>query len=77
MTFCISLSGCAFELAFEGDRPPLILDDVCVMLDDERADKVISLLAELSVSRQIILFTCRRAMNCLRFSRRHTVYSEA
>jgi uncharacterized protein YhaN len=47
------------------------------MLDDERADKVISLLAELSVSRQIILFTCRRAMNCLRFSRRHTVYSEA
>lgn len=55
----LSLRLALSEMAFEGELPPLILDDICVMLDDERAEKVMELLAGLAASRQIILFTCR------------------
>ena len=38
---------------------PLVLDDAFVRLDDDRLKEVLALLAELSQSRQIILFSCQ------------------
>lgn len=47
------------ELAFPGELPPLVLDDVFAAFDDERVELAAGLLAELSRERQIILLTCR------------------
>ncbi len=42
----------------EGDKMPLLLDDALVQYDDKRAIHAVRLLTQLSVHRQIILFTC-------------------
>jgi uncharacterized protein YhaN len=42
----------------EGEMCPLILDDVLDSFDDERTMQALCLLKELSIERQIILFTC-------------------
>ena len=48
------------ELALPGDDPcPLVLDDVLVNLDDERAAMAAGLIRELAETRQILFFTCR------------------
>ncbi len=53
----------AFRLAMlslMGTDCPLFLDDSLMSYDDERAQKLISYLNEISKTRQIFLFTCRR-----------------
>ena len=47
------------EVFFEPPLPPLVLDDCLAAFDDDRAEQTMALLAELSRSRQILLFTCR------------------
>jgi uncharacterized protein YhaN len=46
------------QLACEGRKPPLLLDDPFVNYDDERLAKTAELLYELDTAHQIILFTC-------------------
>ncbi|HXT36519.1 MAG TPA: hypothetical protein VN837_13165, partial [Chloroflexota bacterium] len=46
------------QLACEGRKPPLLLDDPFVNYDDERLAKTAELLHELDTAHQIILFTC-------------------
>ena len=41
-----------------GVRLPLLLDDVLVGLDDERAERCVQVLAEFSASHQLLLLTC-------------------
>ncbi|MFB0921175.1 MAG: AAA family ATPase [Oscillospiraceae bacterium] len=49
------------ELALPDEKPcPIILDDALVNFDDERCERALSLLRELAINRQIILFTCHR-----------------
>ncbi len=47
-------------LAEDGDELPIILDDVFVNFDDERAERALDYLAEIAEKRQIILFSCHR-----------------
>ena len=44
-----------------GVRLPLILDDVLISLDDERAKLCLEILAEFSEHHQIILLTCHES----------------
>jgi len=44
------------------DTMPLLLDDAFVQYDDKRAKAGLALLSELSLSRQILLFTCHSRM---------------
>lgn len=46
------------QMACEGRKPPLLLDDPFVNYDDERLAKTAELLHELDTAHQIILFTC-------------------
>jgi len=48
------------RLALEGDVP-LVLDDALVYFDDTRHAQAVSLLEQEAKTRQILLFTCRRA----------------
>ena len=43
-----------------GVRLPLLLDDVLVGLDDERAERCVQLLADYSENHQLLLLTCHR-----------------
>ncbi len=43
---------------YEGEMPPIILDDPFIALDDRKAKSAIRLLEKLAKSRQIIYFTC-------------------
>ncbi|MGM9522305.1 MAG: ATP-binding protein [Oscillospiraceae bacterium] len=55
--FSLRLAMCALILG--GDDPcPIILDDALSNFDDERCNRALELLLELSKSRQILLFTC-------------------
>ena len=45
------------ELALPDDAP-IVLDDALAMFDDERAEKALRVLKELSGTRQILLFSC-------------------
>ncbi|MBE6912719.1 MAG: hypothetical protein E7473_09360 [Ruminococcaceae bacterium] len=42
----------------EDESPPMVLDDALVNFDDERTERTLRYLKELSKKRQIILFTC-------------------
>lgn len=55
--FCmrISLADCLFK----GEKPPLVLDDPFVNLDDERTEKAKAFIRELSKRYQIVYFTCK------------------
>lgn len=56
----LSLRLAVADLALpEPDRVPLVLDDALLTLDDAHLDRVLDLLAELSRSRQVLLFTCQ------------------
>ncbi len=46
------------EKIFDGEQPPLVLDESLCQLDDIRASRILSLLAELSSTVQCIIFTC-------------------
>jgi uncharacterized protein YhaN len=46
------------QLACEGRKPPLLLDDPFVNYDDERLARTAELLNHLDTAHQIILFTC-------------------
>ncbi len=49
------------ELALPAEKScPVILDDALVNFDDERCERALMLLNELSADRQIVLFTCHR-----------------
>ena len=45
------------------DKMPLFLDDTFVQYDDKRAKAGLALLSELSLQRQIVLFTCHNRMS--------------
>ena len=45
------------------DKMPLLLDDTFVQYDDKRAKAGLALLDELSLQRQIVLFTCHNRMS--------------
>lgn len=47
------------------DRMPILLDDALVQYDDERAKMAVSVLRELSKTRQIIMFTCHKNIDTL------------
>ncbi len=47
------------EIFFDGELPPLVLDDCFAAFDDARCADSIALLAELAKDRQIVIFTCR------------------
>jgi DNA repair exonuclease SbcCD ATPase subunit len=46
------------DMIFRGAQPPLLLDDPFVTFDSERKEAAVKLCKELSVDRQILLFTC-------------------
>ncbi len=48
------------ELVAENKNPPLFLDDPFTQYDDIRTKRVLSLMKELALDRQILLFTCRQ-----------------
>ncbi len=54
------------EKIFDGERPPLILDEALCQLDDTRAAQLLGLIARLSEKTQCIVFTChmREAQIC-------------
>lgn len=58
MYLAVRLAVC--ELALPKDKScPLILDDTLSNLDNERSERAMKLLKEISKTRQVILFTCR------------------
>ena len=58
MYLAVRLAVC--ELAMpSGEACPLIIDDALVNLDEERLRQAMTLLREISRSRQVVLFTCR------------------
>ncbi len=54
------------EKVFDGERPPLILDEALCQLDDTRATRLLALLGQLTATTQCIIFTChiREAQIC-------------
>lgn len=61
MYLAVRLAVC--ELAMPMGEPcPLIIDDALVNLDETRLTQAMKLLRELSLERQIILFTCREVL---------------
>ena len=59
MYLALRLAVC--ELALPAGEPcPLIIDDALVNLDNTRYEQAMSLLRKIALSRQVILFTCRR-----------------
>ena len=59
MYLAVRLAVC--ELALPSGEPcPLIIDDALVNLDNTRYEQAMSLLKKIALTRQVILFTCRR-----------------
>ncbi len=46
------------EKVFDGERPPLILDEALCQLDDTRVARLLTLLGQLTANTQCIIFTC-------------------
>ena len=46
---------------YEGEKPPIILDDPFTSFDDRRTDKALSVVKKLSADGQIIYFTCSKS----------------
>ena len=46
---------------YEGEKPPIILDDPFTSFDDRRTDKALSVVKKLSADSQIIYFTCSKS----------------
>lgn len=61
MYLAVRLAVCELALP-EGTVCPLILDDTLSNLDDERTERAMRLLREIAKKRQVILFTCRKAI---------------
>ena len=55
---CLRLA-LAAEFGSHGAKLPLVMDDVCVNFDPERARAVASVLRDVAAEQQIILFTCQ------------------
>ncbi len=49
------------DALYDGEKPPIILDDPFVSFDDKRTEKALALLKKLSGTRQIIYFTCSKS----------------
>ena len=56
--FCIRLA--LFEVLFEEEKPPLILDDPFVNLDDTKTEKGKMLVRLLAEKYQVVYFTCKK-----------------
>ena len=54
---CLQLA--LYDTLFTGEKPPLVLDDPLVNLDDEKTDKAKRLLRSVAKDRQVIYFTCK------------------
>ena len=46
---------------YEGEKPPIILDDPFTSFDDRRTDKALTVIKKLSADGQIIYFTCSKS----------------
>ncbi len=57
LDLCLQLA--LYETLFTGEKPPMILDDPLVNLDDDKTDKAKKLLRNVAQNRQIIYFTCK------------------
>ena len=53
------------DTLYREDKPPIIIDDAFMSLDDEHLLAVRKLLLELGKERQIIYFTCAEARSCI------------
>ena len=42
------------------EKPPIVLDDAFVCFDDERMERALTLIRELSRQQQVILFSCQK-----------------
>ena len=49
------------DALYEGDAPPLILDDPFIAFDDEHIDNAITVIKKLAAERQILYFTCSKS----------------
>ena len=49
------------DALYEGDLPPIILDDPFISFDDAHTERALSLIKKLSGERQILYFTCSKA----------------
>jgi len=47
------------EIIYNGELPPLVLDDVLSSFDDERAARALEFFSCEAKKRQVIMFTCR------------------
>lgn len=57
---CLRLA-LADELGRHGPRLPLLIDDLLVNADPDRADEIAAILAEVAESHQVLVFTCHPA----------------
>ena len=57
LDFCLQLA--LYETLFTGEKPPLILDDPFINLDDDKTEKAKKLLREFSKACQVVYFTCK------------------
>ena len=46
---------------YEGQKPPIILDDPFTNFDEDKIDMALGLIEELSKEKQILYFTCHES----------------
>lgn len=61
MYLAVRLAVCELALP-DGESCPLIIDDALVNLDESRQEQAMRLLREIAKKRQVILFSCRKAL---------------
>lgn len=57
LDFCVKIA--LFETLYKGEKPPIILDDPFVNLDDNKTEKAKKLVRALAEKYQVIYFTCK------------------
>lgn len=59
VNFCARMA--LVDALYEGEKPPVILDDPFVNLDDDKVPKALALVKELSKENQVIYFACHES----------------
>ena len=49
------------DIMYEGQKPPIILDDPFTNFDEDKIDMALGLIEELSKEKQILYFTCHKS----------------
>ena len=58
LDFCVKIA--LFETLYKGEKPPIILDDPFVNLDDKKTEAAKALVQELAKKYQIVYLTCKQ-----------------